>query len=271
LGHAIEFCGDTVRALPMAGRMTLCNMGIEAGARSALVAPDDATFAWLEGRPLAPQGRAWEQALAYWRLLASDAGATWDGSFDIDASRLAPQVTWGTTPDQVSAIDGQVPDPAAQPDEAARRRLQRALDYMGLGPGTALQDVPIDAVFIGSCTNGRIEDLRAAAAVLRGRRKAARVHAIAVPGSAQVAQQAVAEGLDRVFLNAGFEWRAAGCSLCVAMNDDRLTPGQRCASASNRNFEGRQGPGARTHLVSPATAAASALAGHLADPRGALR
>ncbi|MBL8307426.1 MAG: 3-isopropylmalate dehydratase large subunit [Rubrivivax sp.] len=267
VGHAIEFCGDTVRALPMAGRMTLCNMGIEAGARSALVAPDDTTFAWLEGRPLAPQGRAWEQALAHWRTLASDEGAHWARTLDIDAAALAPQVTWGTTPDQVAAIDARVPDPAAEPDAAKRRRLQRSLDYMGLVPGTALQDVAIDEVFIGSCTNSRIEDLRAAAAVLRGRRIAASVHAIAVPGSAQVAQQAAAEGLDRVFVEAGFEWRAAGCSLCVAMNDDRLSPGQRCASTSNRNFEGRQGPGARTHLVSPATAAASALAGHLADVR----
>ncbi len=271
VGHAIEFCGDTVRALTMAGRMTLCNMGIEAGARSALVAPDDTTFAWLEGRPMVPRGGLWEQALDHWRRLASDEGAAWSRTLTIDAAALAPQATWGTTPDQVAAIDGRVPEPEAAPDEASRRRMQRALDYMGLVPGTSLQDVAIDEVFIGSCTNSRIEDLRAAAAVLGGRRIAAGVHAIVVPGSAQVARQAAAEGLDRLFTNAGFEWRSAGCSLCVAMNDDRLAQGQRCASTSNRNFEGRQGPGARTHLVSPATAAASALAGRLMDPRELLR
>ena len=267
VGHAIEYRGSAVRALPMAGRMTLCNMGIEAGARSALVAPDDTTFAWIEGRPGAPRGPLWQRALDHWRTLASDAGARWDRRLDIDAGALAPQATWGTSPDQVLPIDGNVPSPDDAGDETARRRIQRALAYMGLVPGMALQDLAIDEVFIGSCTNSRIEDLRAAAALLRGRRIAASVHAIVVPGSAAVARQAQAEGLDRVFLDAGFEWRAAGCSLCVAMNDDRLAPGQRCASTSNRNFEGRQGPGGRTHLVSPAMAAAAAIKGRLFDVR----
>jgi len=267
VGHAIEFCGSTIEALSMAQRMTVCNMSIEAGARSGLMAPDDTTFAWLQGRPLVPRGALWEQALDHWRTLHSDVDASFDRTLDVDATTLAPQLTWGTSPDQVLAIDGRVPDPADAPDEAAARKIARALAYMGLTPGVALQEVAIDHVFIGSCTNSRIEDLRAAAAVLRGRRKAERVQAIVVPGSAQVARQAEAEGLDRVFTAAGFEWRAPGCSLCVAMNDDRLLPGQRCASTSNRNFEGRQGIGARTHLLSPATAAASAIAGHFADPR----
>ena len=267
VGHAIEYTGETVRGLGMAARMTLCNMGIEAGARTAMVAPDDTTYAWLEGRPMAPRGALWERALDHWRTLAGDAGAAVDRGIDIDADQLAPQVTWGTSPDQVLPVTGRVPDPGAAADAAAQRRMARALDYMGLLPGTALQDIAIDEVFIGSCTNSRIEDLRAAAAVLRGRHKATRVHAIVVPGSAQVARQAEGEGLHHVFTAAGFEWRDAGCSLCVAMNDDRVASGQRCASTSNRNFEGRQGMGARTHLVSPATAAASALAGHLADPR----
>jgi 3-isopropylmalate/(R)-2-methylmalate dehydratase large subunit len=267
VGHAIEYTGSTVRSLAMAGRMTLCNLSIEAGARSGLVAPDDTTFAWLEGRPMAPRGVHWERALDHWRSLPSDAGATYAATLSIDAAALAPQITWGTSPDQVLDADGRVPDPAAQADEAQARKIQRALAYMGLQPGTRLADVPIDQVFIGSCTNGRIDDLRAAAAVLRGRRKAGHVAAIVVPGSAAVRQQAQDEGLDRIFLAAGFEWRHAGCSMCVAMNDDRLAPGQRCASTSNRNFEGRQGVGARTHLMSPASAAASALAGHLADVR----
>ena len=269
-GHAIEYHGDTVRRMSMAERMTVCNMGIEAGSRSGLIAPDDTTFAWLEGRPLAPRGPAWEQALDHWRSLATGPAARFDRSLRIDAAALLPQVTWGTSPDQVLPIDGVVPSPAAQDDEAAARRIERALAYMGLVPGTALQDVAIDAVFIGSCTNGRIEDLRAAAAVLKGRRKASGVRALVVPGSGLVKQQAEAEGLDRIFTAAGFEWRDAGCSLCVAMNDDRLGAGQRCASTSNRNFEGRQGAGARTHLVSPATAAASAIAGRLADVRAVL-
>ncbi|WAC71953.1 3-isopropylmalate dehydratase large subunit [Roseateles sp. SL47] len=270
VGHAIEFCGDTIEGLSMAARMTVCNMSIEAGARSGLIAPDDETFAWLEGRPMAPRGALWERALDHWRTLRSDPAAVFDRSLDFDASALVPQVSWGTSPDQVLPINGRVPDPALASDPVLARKMARALDYMGLTPGTALQDVPLDHVFIGSCTNSRIEDLRAAAAQLRGRRRSSRVRAIVVPGSAQVARQAEAEGLDRLFLAAGFEWREPGCSLCVAMNDDRLLPGERCASTSNRNFEGRQGVGARTHLVSPATAAASAIAGHLADPRDAL-
>ena len=267
VGHAIEYAGSLVTSLDMAGRMTLCNMTIEAGSRTGLVAPDDVTYAWLEGRPMAPVGRDWMHALDYWRTLPSDRDAVFDRTLHVDAATLAPQVTWGTSPDQVLAIDSRVPDPDLQVDDAARRKVGRALDYIGLAPGSALQDARIDQVFIGSCTNGRLDDLRAAADVLRGRRKAAHVNALAVPGSAQVKRQAEDEGLDRVFIDAGFEWRDAGCSLCVAMNDDRLAPGTRCASTSNRNFEGRQGVGARTHLVSPATAAASAVAGHLADPR----
>ena len=267
VGHAIEYTGAAIRRMGMAERMTVCNMSIEAGARSGLVAPDDTTFAWLEGRPMAPRGAIWEQALDHWRGLFSDPGAPVARTIEIDVGALAPQVTWGTSPDQVLPVDGRVPDPASQRDAAASAKVERALAYMGLVPGTALQDVAIDHVFIGSCTNGRIEDLRAAASVLQGRRKAGGVTAIAVPGSGLVKRQAEAEGLDRVFLDAGFEWRDAGCSLCVAMNDDRLPAGARCASTSNRNFEGRQGAGARTHLMSPASAAASALAGHLADVR----
>ena len=267
VGHAIEYAGSTIRRMGMAERMTVCNMSIEAGARSGLIAPDDTTFAWLEGRPMAPTGAAWQQALAHWRTLVSDPDAVFDRVVQLDAAALAPQVTWGTSPDQVLSIEGRVPDPTDQADAAAARKVERALAYMGLQPGTALQDLPIDHVFIGSCTNSRIEDLRAAAALLQGRRKAAHVTAIVVPGSGLVKRQAEAEGLDRIFTAAGFEWRDAGCSLCVAMNDDRLGAGTRCASTSNRNFEGRQGPGARTHLVSPATAAASAVRGHLADVR----
>ncbi len=267
VGHCIEYAGSTVAGLAMAARMTLCNMSIEAGARSGLIAPDDTTFAWLQATPGAPRGASWERALDHWRTLASDPEAAFDRVLAVDADRLAPQLTWGTSPDQVLPIDGRVPDPAAADSDAAARKTERALAYMGLVPGTALQDVPIDQVFIGSCTNSRIDDLRSAAALLRGRHKAAHVNAMVVPGSAAVARQAEAEGLDQVFIAAGFEWRAAGCSLCVAMNDDRLQSGQRCASTSNRNFEGRQGAGARTHLMSPVSAAASAVLGHLADPR----
>lgn len=267
VGYALEFKGDAIKNFSMAARMTMCNMGIEAGARSALVAPDDTTFEWLASRPMAPKGELWREAIAYWRTLASDEGAGFDRSLSVDIGSLLPQVTWGTSPDQVLPIDGRVPIPADATDEQAALRIHRALDYMGLRPGMAIQDVAIDHVFIGSCTNGRIEDLRAAAQVLLGRRKAKTLQAIVVPGSAAVARQAEKEGLDRVFIDAGFEWRDAGCSMCVAMNDDRLQPGQRCASTSNRNFEGRQGIGARTHLMSPATAAACAVAGHFADPR----
>jgi 3-isopropylmalate/(R)-2-methylmalate dehydratase large subunit len=267
VGYAIEYMGSAITRLSMDGRMTVCNMSIEAGARSGLIAPDDTTFAWLSQRPMAPRDGTWAQALAYWRTLRSDEGAVFDRSLDVDATTLAPQATWGTSPDQVGAIDGRIPDPAQAANVAAAAKISRALHYMGLEPGLALEEIAIDHVFIGSCTNGRIDDLRAAADIVRGRRKANHVTAIVVPGSASVAAHAEAEGLPQVFRDAGFEWRAAGCSLCVAMNDDRLPAGARCASTSNRNFEGRQGIGARTHLVSPATAAASALAGRLADPR----
>jgi len=267
VGHAVEYAGEAVTRMSMAERMTMCNMSIEAGARVGLIAPDETTFAWLHGRPMAPAGGAWAEAVAHWRTLGSDVDAPFAREVRMDASTLAPQVTWGTSPDQCLPIDARVPDPAELRDSAQARRCERALSYMGLKPGTPLQDVSIDHVFIGSCTNSRIEDLRAAADILRGRRKADHVTAIVVPGSGLVKHQAEAEGLDRVFMAAGFEWREAGCSLCVAMNDDRLAPGVRCASTSNRNFEGRQGAGARTHLMSPASAAASAVAGRLADVR----
>jgi len=266
-GHAIEYSGGTVRAMTMESRMTLCNMSIEAGARMGLIAPDRTTFAYIQGRPMAPQGAQWTAALAYWRTLVSDADARFDSTVDMNVSALAPQVTWGTSPDQVAPISGKVPSPDRDGTGIARLKVARALEYMGLTPGTELSDVAIDDVFIGSCTNGRIEDFRAAAAVLRGRKIAPQVTAIAVPGSGAVKRQAEAEGLDAIFKQAGFEWREPGCSLCVAMNDDRLAQGRRCASTSNRNFEGRQGPGARTHLMSPASAAASAIAGHIADVR----
>jgi len=266
-GFAIEYSGSTVRRLSMEARLTLCNMSIEAGARTGLVAPDEITFAYLKDRPLAPKGEMWTAALAYWRSLVSDEGAAFDKVVQIDADAFAPQATWGTSPDQSASVTDATPDPSDATSDAARRRIERALDYMGLKPKTPLRDVAIDRVFIGSCTNGRIEDLRSAAAVLKGRKIASSVGGIVVPGSGAVKRQAEAEGLDAVFKDAGLEWRDAGCSLCVAMNDDRLAPGQRCASTSNRNFEGRQGQGARTHLMSPASAAASAIAGRIADVR----
>jgi 3-isopropylmalate/(R)-2-methylmalate dehydratase large subunit len=269
-GHAIEFAGAAVRALSMEGRMTLCNMAIEAGARSGLVAVDDTTLDYLRGRPYAPAGADWDAAAAHWRTLVSDPGARFDRVVEIDAAAVAPQVTWGTSPEMVVAVDGTVPDPAREPDPGRRRALEDALAYMDLAPGTRMADVGIDKVFIGSCTNGRIEDLRAAAAVLAraGTRIDPRVKlALAVPGSGLVKAQAEREGLDRIFLAAGFEWREPGCSMCLAMNDDRLAPGERCASTSNRNFEGRQGAGGRSHLVGPAMAAAAALAGRFADVR----
>ncbi len=266
-GHAIEYSGETVRRLSMEARMTLCNMSIEAGARMGLIAPDETTFAYLEGRSMAPKRAAWRAAVADWRGLHTDEGAVFDRTVPIDAGALAPQVTWGVSPDQTGPVNGSAPDPADAATPAEGDKIARALAYMDLKPGVALRDIAIDKVFIGSCTNGRIEDLRAAAGVLRGRRIAPGVTAIAVPGSGAVKRQAEVEGLDAVFLEAGFEWREAGCSLCVAMNNDRLKPGERCASTSNRNFEGRQGPGARTHLMSPVSAAASAVAGHIADPR----
>ena len=267
VGHAVEFAGAAVAAMSMDARMTLCNMTIEAGARIGMIAPDDTTFAYLEGRPMAPRGAAWERALDHWRGLPSDAGAVFDREVSLDASTLAPYVTWGTTPEEASPVTARIPDPAAEPDPDRRARMRRSLAYMDLRPGTALQDVAIDRVFIGSCTNGRLEDLRAAAAVVAGRRVDPRVQAMVVPGSAAVRAAAESEGLDRVFRDAGFAWREAGCSMCVAMNDDRLAPGERCASTSNRNFEGRQGAGGRTHLMSPAMAAAASLTGHLTDVR----
>ncbi|WP_298195971.1 3-isopropylmalate dehydratase large subunit [Novosphingobium sp.] len=267
LGHAVEYTGEVVAGMAMSERMTLCNMTIEAGSRIGLVAPDDRTFAYLHGRRLAPKGVQWDAALAYWRSLRSDPGAAYDRTVTIDVGTIEPQVSWGTSPDQTLPIGSKVPDPETIADPVSRREAEKAIAYMGLTPGQALETVPIDTVFIGSCTNGRIEDLRAAAGIAMGRRVAPGVRALVVPGSAATRAQAETEGLDRIFRAAGFEWRHAGCSLCVAMNDDRLAPGQRCASTSNRNFEGRQGPGGRTHLMSPAMAAAAAIAGRLADVR----
>jgi 3-isopropylmalate/(R)-2-methylmalate dehydratase large subunit len=269
-GYAIEFGGSAIRALSVEGRMTVCNMAIEAGARSGMVAVDDTTIAYLKGRPLAPTGEDWIKAEAYWRTLRSDPGARFDLVVRMNAAEIAPQVTWGTSPEMVVPVDGRVPDPDKEKDPVRREGMERALHYMGLTPNTPVEAIRIDKVFIGSCTNSRIEDLRAAASVVRGRRKASNVKlALVVPGSGLVKRQAEAEGLDRVFRDAGFEWREPGCSMCLAMNADRLEPGERCASTSNRNFEGRQGNGGRTHLVSPAMAAAAALAGHFVDIRRA--
>jgi 3-isopropylmalate/(R)-2-methylmalate dehydratase large subunit len=267
-GHAIEFAGSAIRALSMEARMTICNMAIEAGARAGMIAVDDTTLDYLRGRPFAPSADQWDRAVADWRTLVSDAGARFDRTIDIDASSVTPQVTWGTSPEMVVSIDDRVPDPDKERDATRREWMERALAYMGLKPNTPMQDIAIDKVFIGSCTNSRIEDLRAAAAIARGRRVAGNVKlALVVPGSGLVKAQAEREGLDRVFRDAGFEWREPGCSMCLAMNDDRLEPGERCASTSNRNFEGRQGAGGRTHLVSPVMAAAAALAGHFVDVR----
>jgi len=265
-GHVIEYRGAAIRSLDMAGRMTVCNMSIEAGARAGMIAPDDVTFAFLEGRAHSPKGAGWERALDDWRSLVTVEGAAFDREVRIDAATLRPVVTWGTNPAQSVTIDGAVPDPAGFATEAEQRAAQRALDYMGLVPGTAMRDIAVDTVFIGSCTNGRLADLRAAATVLRGRTVSPTVRAIVVPGSARVKQEAEAEGLDQVFKSAGFEWRSAGCSMCLGMNGDILAPQERSASTSNRNFEGRQGPGGRTHLVSPAMAAATAVAGRFAAP-----
>jgi len=269
-GHVIEYTGDVIRALSMEGRMTVCNMTIEAGARAGLIAPDETTFAYLKGRPMAPTGEAWEQAVAYWRTLPSDPGARYDREITLDASDIPPQVTWGTSPEDVVPVTGAVPDPASAPDDDKRRAMERSLDYMGLTAGTPMSEVKVDRVFIGSCTNGRIEDLRAAAAVARGRKVADGVGAMIVPGSGLVKVLAEEEGLHRIFIEAGFEWREPGCSMCLAMNADRLEPQERCASTSNRNFEGRQGRGGRTHLVSPAMAVAAAITGHITDVRDLL-
>lgn len=267
-GYAIEFAGSAIRSLSMEGRMTLCNMAIEGGARMGFVAFDEVTERYLQGRPFSPTGSQWDQAVAYWKTLHSDPGAVFDKTIRIDAATIAPQVTWGTSPEMVTSIDGIVPDPDKERDPVRREGIARALQYMGLTPNTPIQNIKIDKVFIGSCTNSRIEDLRAAAAVLKGRHIAANVkQALAVPGSGQVKRQAEAEGLDKIFTAAGFEWREPGCSMCLAMNADRLEPGERCASTSNRNFEGRQGAGGRTHLLSPAMAAAAAIAGRFADVR----
>jgi 3-isopropylmalate/(R)-2-methylmalate dehydratase large subunit len=266
-GYVVEFAGEAVRALSMEGRMTLCNMTIEGGARAGLVAPDETTFAYIAGRPRAPKGGAFEAAVATWKLLKSDPDAHFDAEIVLEAKDIVPMVTWGTSPEQALPVTAAVPDPAKMADPAKKSAAERALAYMDLKPGTPLADVKVDRVFIGSCTNGRIEDLRAAAAIAKGRKVAAHVNAMVVPGSGLVKEQAEQEGLDQIFLEAGFEWREPGCSMCLAMNADRLAPGERCASTSNRNFEGRQGRGGRTHLVSPAMAAAAAVTGHLVDVR----
>jgi 3-isopropylmalate/(R)-2-methylmalate dehydratase large subunit len=267
VGHVLEYAGEPIRALSMEGRLTICNMSIEAGARAGMIAPDETTFAYLEGRPGAPKGADWEQALDRWRELRTDGDAAFDSEVVIDVAELEPQVTWGTNPAMVAPVGGVVPDPSAIHDADERAAVERALVYMDLEPGVALRDIPLDRVFIGSCTNARIEDLRAAADVVSGKRVNPRVHAMVVPGSAAVKRQAEDEGLDRVFEQAGFEWRHAGCSMCLGMNPDVLSAGERCASTSNRNFEGRQGRGGRTHLVSPVMAAAAAIAGHFVDIR----
>jgi 3-isopropylmalate/(R)-2-methylmalate dehydratase large subunit len=267
-GHVIEYAGDAIRALSMEGRMTVCNMSIEGGARAGMVAPDEITFAYLKDRPKAPKGAAWDMAMRYWETLKTDPGARFDSEVKLDAARLPPVVTWGTSPQDVVTIEVAVPDPEKVSDEGKRAKMQRALEYMGLTPGTKISDIPLDVVFIGSCTNGRIEDLRNAAQIVKGKKVSDRLaYAMIVPGSGLVKQQAEEEGLDKIFLEAGFEWREPGCSMCLGMNPDQLTPGQRCASTSNRNFEGRQGYRGRTHLVSPQMAAAAAIAGRFVDVR----
>jgi 3-isopropylmalate/(R)-2-methylmalate dehydratase large subunit len=267
-GYVIEFTGEVIRDLSIEGRLTISNMSIEGGARSGLIAPDEKTFDYLKGRPLAPTGEAWDRAIAYWKTLPTDQDAVYDKVVTLDAADIAPSLTWGTSPEDVVPITGVVPDPESFADPSKRAAAQRSLDYMGLTPGTAMQDIPVEHIFIGSCTNSRIEDLRAAAAVVQGRKVADRIRqALIVPGSGLVKRQAEEEGLDRIFLEAGFQWREPGCSMCLAMNPDKVPAGERCASTSNRNFVGRQGPGSRTHLVSPAMAAAAAVTGHLTDVR----
>ena len=266
-GHVIEYAGKAVQNLSMAGRMTICNMSIEAGARAGLIAPDQTTFDYIKGRPMAPKAGAYEQAIEFWKALPSDEGAAYDKEVVLKAEEIEPQVTWGTSPQDVVPVSGAVPNPEGETDPNRRSAMERSLTYMGLEPGTPVNEIRIDKVFVGSCTNGRIEDLRAAAQVIEGKRVANHVEALIVPGSGLVKNQAEEEGLDKIFQAAGFEWREPGCSMCLAMNPDKLKPGERCASTSNRNFEGRQGPGGRTHLVSPAMAAAAALAGHITDVR----
>ena len=266
-GHVIEFAGSAIRDLSMEGRMTVSNMTIEAGARAGLIAPDEKTFAYCEGRPRAPKSADWDRAVEYWKTLPTDEGSVFDKEVTLEAEKIAPQVTWGTNPEEVAPIDGVVPDPADAPNEDRRRMIQRSLDYMGLVPGTAMKDVAIDRAFIGSCTNSRIEDLEAAAAIARGRKVADGVEAMVVPGSGLIKDEAEARGLDKIFTEAGFDWREPGCSMCIAMNGDNIEPGQRCASTSNRNFEGRQGRDGRTHLASPAMVAAAAVTGRLTDVR----
>ncbi len=267
-GYVIEYRGTTFEAMSIEARLTVCNMSIEAGARSGLIAPDETTFAYLAGRPMAPKAEDWQRMVDYWRTLKTDEGAVFDKSITIDASTVTPSVTWGTSPDDVVGVGGKVPDPASFADPAKRAAVSKSLDYMGLTPGTPMIEIAVDHIFIGSCTNSRIEDLRAAAAVLEGRRVHPRIRqALVVPGSGLVKRQAEAEGLDRIFIDAGFDWREPGCSMCLGMNPDKVPPGERCASTSNRNFMGRQGPGARTHLVSPAMAAAAAVNGRLSDVR----
>jgi 3-isopropylmalate/(R)-2-methylmalate dehydratase large subunit len=267
-GYVAEYTGSVIRDMSIEGRLTVSNMAIEHGARSGLIAPDETTFAYLKGRPMAPSGEAWERAVEYWKTLPTDTGATYDRVVTLDASDIAPSLTWGTSPEDVVPITGSVPDPMSFADPSKQEAARKSLDYMGLVPGTRMQDVDVENIFIGSCTNSRIEDLRAAAAVAKGRKVAANIRqALVVPGSGLVKRQAEAEGLDRIFTEAGFEWREPGCSMCLAMNPDKVPPGERCASTSNRNFVGRQGPGARTHLVSPAMAAAAAVTGRLTDVR----
>jgi 3-isopropylmalate/(R)-2-methylmalate dehydratase large subunit len=267
IGHVIEYAGSTIESLTMESRMTVCNMSIEAGARAGMIAPDETTFAYLKGRPYSPAGEKWEDALHEWRNLVSEPGARFDREVTLNAEEMLPMVTWGTSPEEASPITGQVPDPAAIQDVERRDALTRSLNYMGLLPGASFSDIPIDRVFIGSCTNGRIEDLRSAAAIIQGKKIAAKVEAWVVPGSGLVKAQAEAEGLDRIFEEAGFQWRHAGCSMCLTTNGDMASPGQRCVSTTNRSFAGRQGLGVRTHLVSPAMAAAAALTGRLTDVR----
>lgn len=266
-GHVVEYAGEAIREMSMEARMTVCNMTIEAGARAGMIAPDETTFEYLKGRPMAPKGGEWEMAVEYWKTLPSDEGATYDKEVVLKAEDIIPQVTWGTSPQDVVPVTGRTPDPAAESDPGKKASIERSLAYMGLAPNTPMTEVKVDKVFIGSCTNGRIEDIRAAAAVAKGRKVADSVHAMVVPGSGLVKEQAEAEGLDAILKEAGFDWREPGCSMCLAMNADKLEPGERCASTSNRNFQGRQGPGGRTHLVSPAMAAAAAVTGHLADVR----